>query len=97
MFKFDGIYLKDDGKKIANVRGNKIWKDSGQCKCLANIRGKKIWKGASEGKCLANIRGKKIWKGAGQDKCLAKLSDIKKKIKGLGDETLVALWITCVR
>ncbi len=79
MFKFDGIYLKDDGKKIANVRGNKIWKDSGQCKCLANIR------------------GKKIWKGAGQDKCLAKLSDIKKKIKGLGDETLVALWITCVR
>ncbi len=97
MLKFDGKYLTDGSRKVARVEGDKIFEGHNMSKCLVNIRKDRVYEGTNASKCLANVRNGKIYEGTNASKCLATTSDIKKKINGLGEMSLVALWIACVR
>jgi len=95
--KFDGSNLKDGSKKLANLRGDRIYDGSGSSKCLVNIRNDKIYEGSGNSKCIANLRRDKLYEGSGNSRTIATMKDIDKAIDGPGGLTKAALWIAKVR
>ena len=93
-YKFDGKYLKHNGKTIANVSGDKIREGIGS-KVVANIRDDKVREKIGS-KVLINLRGTDVRLGSGSSK-IAAMKDIEKAIDGNGGVTLAALWYCFVR
>ena len=50
--KFDGKYLKDGGRTLCNIQGDKIYESQFASRVLCNIRGDKIYEGQSSTKVL---------------------------------------------
>lgn len=93
-YKFDGKYLKYNGKKIANVSGDKIREGTGS-RTICNISGDKVREGNGS-RTLINIRGEDIREGTGSRR-IAKMDDVREIIDGPGGITLAALWYYFVR
>ena len=93
-YKFDGVKLKFNGKTVANVRGDKVCKDSGAT-ALANIRGTKVCERTGS-KTLFNVRGDKICEGTSSKK-IADMDDVRDAIDGPGGITLAALWYCFIK
>ncbi len=88
--KFDGKYLKDGGRTLCNVSGDKIREGSG-IKTLCNIKGGTIREGSGI-KTLCNVSGGYIREGSGIKK-LIKTSDAARKIGATFQSPLVAaIW-----
>ncbi len=93
-YKFDGKYLKHNGKTIANVKDDKIREGTGS-KVVANIRDDKF-REKTGSKVLINLRGSDVRLGSGSSR-IASMKDIEKAIDGHGGATLAALWYCFVR
>ena len=81
--------LKDGGKTIANIRGDKLRKGTGSS-TLCNVRDDKVRRGTGSS-TLCN--------GTGSSR-KAKVKDIKRMIKGsesLSDVFVAAIWQTFIR
>ena len=91
--KFDGKYLKDGGRTLCNIQGDKIYEGPFASRVLCNIRGDKVRQGQSTNIILCNIRGDKIYEGQSSTKVLIKTSDAARKIgaTSLGPTT-AAMW-----
>ena len=88
--KFDGKYLKDSGRTLCNVSGDKIREGHGG-KTLCNVSGGKIREGHG-GKTLCNVRLDYICEGSGYKK-LIKTSDAARKIGAtFQSPTVAAIW-----
>ena len=93
-YKFDGTYLKDGSKTIANVQGNNIREGSGS-KVIGNINGDNIRQGAGSA-VLFNVRGDDIRQGAGSSP-VGSMKDVNNAIEGPGKVVKAALWALCCR
>ena len=93
-YKFDGRYLKEGGKTIANVKGDKIRKGT-STNVIGNIKGDMIRKGSGTTP-LFNLRGDNIRRGSGTTK-LATMKDVDKAIDGPGKIVKAALWALCTK
>jgi predicted amino acid racemase len=93
-FKFDGKYLKEGGRTIANVSGDRIRKGTGSS-TVCNISGNKIRMGTGSS-VLCNVSGDDIREGSGSSR-IARMRDIRDQIDGPGGITLVALWYCFLR
>jgi len=91
--KFDGKLLKDGGKTLCNVKGNKIFPRHSSSGPLANIKGNKIYPRYSSSGPLANIKGDKIYPGHSSSGALIKTSDAARKIGATSRGPLTAaIW-----
>ena len=89
--------LKDGGKTIANIRGDKLRKGTGSS-TLCNVRDDKVRRGTGSS-TLCNVKNGDIREGTGSSR-RAKVKDIKKMIKGsesLSDVFVAAIWQTFIR
>ena len=92
--KFDGKKLKDGGKTLANVNGDRIREGNGT-KTLLNVRDDKIREGNGT-KTLFNLKKNDIREGSGTRK-IADMDDVKDDIDGPGGVMLAALWVLFCR
>tara|TARA_Y100000768_G_scaffold387940_1_gene381096 strand:+ start:10 stop:324 length:315 start_codon:yes stop_codon:yes gene_type:complete len=89
--------LKDGGKTIANIRGDKLRNGTGSS-TLCNVRDDKVRRGTGSS-TLCNVKNGDIRDGTGSSR-KAKVKDIKKMIKGsesLSDVFVAAIWQTFIR
>ncbi|WP_127716744.1 hypothetical protein [Halobacteriovorax sp. HLS] len=92
--KFDGTKLKDGGRTIANVSGDRIREGTGS-RTVLNISGDKVREGTGS-RTLFNVSGDKIREGTGSRK-IADMDDVDKSIDGPGKVVKAALWFYFVR
>ena len=93
-YKFDGTLLKQSGKTIANVSGDKIREGSGG-KVVANVRNDQIRQG-SGGTVVFNVRGDNVCQGSGSSR-IATMKDVNNAIDGPGKVVKAALWLIFCR
>jgi len=93
-YKFDGTYLKDGSKVIANVKGTDIREANGS-HVIANIKVDDIREGSGS-KVLFNVKGDDIRQGSGTSK-IGTMKDVDKAIDGPGKVIKAALWVMCCR
>ena len=89
--------LKDGGKTIANIRGDKLREGTGSS-TLCNEREDKVRRGTGSS-TLCNVKNGDIRDGTGSSR-KAKVKDIKRMIKGsesLSDVFVAAIWQTFIR
>ena len=89
--------LKDRGKTIANIRGDKLRKGTGSS-TLCNVRDDKVRRGTGSS-TFCNVKNGDIRDGTGSSR-KAKVKDIKRMIKGaesLSDVFVAAIWQTFIR
>ena len=89
--------LKDGGKTIANIRGDKLRKGTGSS-TLCNVRDDKVRRGTGSS-TLCNVKNGDIRDGTGSSR-KAKVKDIKRMIKGsesLSDVFVAAICQTFIR
>ena len=89
--------LKDGGKTIANIRGDKLSKGTGSS-TLCNVKDDKVRRGTGSS-TLCNVKNGDIRDGTGSSR-KAKVKDIKRMIKGsesLSDVFVAAIWQTFIR
>lgn len=89
-YKFDGTLLKQSGRTIANVSGDRIREGSGS-KVVANVRSNQIRQG-SGGSVAFNVRGDNICQSSGSTR-IATMKDVNRAIDGPGKVTKAALWL----
>ena len=89
--------IKDGSKTIANIRGDRLRRDTGST-TLCNVRNDRVRKGTGSS-TLCNVRNGDIRDGSGSSR-KAKVKDIKKMIRGsdsLSDVFVAAIWQTFIR
>ena len=93
-FKFDGQYLKDGSRVVANVKGYHIRKDRGST-VVANLKDDHIRDGRGS-TVIANLKGEDIRKERGSTR-IARMRDVDGDIDGPGRLVKAALWLYFVR
>ena len=93
-YKFDGTYLKDGSKVLANVKGSDIREGNGSI-IIGNVKGDDI-RQKNGSTVIFNIRGDDIRHGNGSSK-IATMKDVDKEIEGPGKVVKAALWLLCCR
>ena len=93
-FKFDGQYLKDGSREVANVKGDHIRKDRGST-VVANLKDDHIRDGRGS-TVMANLKGEDIRKVRGSPR-IARMRDVDGDIDGPGRLVKAALWLYFVR
>ncbi len=94
-YKFDGTYLKEGSKTIANVKGNDIREGTGSINTVGNIKGDDI-RQKTGSTVMFNIKGDDIRQGTGSSK-IATMKDVDKEIEGPGKVVKAALWVLFCR
>lgn len=93
-YKFDGIYLKEGSRVIANVKGHDIREGNGS-HMIGNVKGDDIRQGNGS-TILFNIRGDDIRQGNGSTR-IATMRDVDAAIDGPGKVIKAALWLLLCR
>lgn len=93
-FKFDGQYLKEGSRVVANVKGDHIRKERGSM-VVANLKDDHIRDGRGS-TVVANLKGDDIRKERGSTR-IARMRDVDGDIDGPGRLVKAALWLYFVR